>query len=126
LLKGEKTDHKAIFTMRGEEIETVRKGDWKLFVKKPRFYQPVNLETWSDWRGPDGETIIAPFEQATPAQYPGVVPEKMEGEIFLFNVREDISEMNNLAGDRPDIVQSLQKEYRDFVATLDNVDVGEQ
>lgn len=119
LLKGEKTEHKAIFTMRGDEIKTVRKGDWKLFIQQPRFHQPVDLETWSDWRGPDGTTIIAPFEQATPADYPGVIPEKMEGEILLFNLREDISEMNNVADQYPAIVEALEKEYRDFAATLD-------
>ncbi len=120
ILKGNKKEHKPIFTMRGDEIKTVRKGDWKLFVEKPRFHKPVDLESWSDWRAPDGETILAPFEQATPAQYPGVKPEKMEGEVFLFNVREDVSEMNNMAGQHPEIVGELQKEYRDFVASLDS------
>lgn len=120
LLKGSKVVHKPIFTMRGNEIKTIRKGDWKLFVKQPRFYQPVDLAKWSDWRAPDGKEIIAPFEQATPAQYPGIRPERMEGEIFLFNVREDISEMKNVAAAHPDIVDALQKEYQDFLATLDS------
>ena len=122
ILKGNKKTHPPIFTMRGNEIKTVRKGDWKLFVKKPRFYKPVDLENWSDWRAPDGETILAPFEQATPAQYPGVKPEKMEGDVFLFNVREDISEMNNVAAEHPEMVEELQQEYRDFVASLDSGD----
>ena len=56
---------------------------------------PVDLATWSDWRGPDGTSIIAPYEQADPSMYPGVKPEKMEGDKFLFNLREEISEMTN-------------------------------
>ena len=118
VLKGQKTDRKAIFTMRGDEIKTVRKGDWKLFIQPPRFHQPVDLKTWSDWRGPDGKTIIAPFEQDTHADYPVVIPEKMEGEVLLFNLREEVSEMNN--------VEALEKEYRDFAATLEETGFGEQ
>lgn len=119
LLKGSNVTHKAIFTMRGDAIKTVRKGDWKLFIESPRFYQPVDLENWSDWRAPDGTTIIAPFEQATPAQYPGVKPVEMEGEIFLFNLDVDISEMNNVAAAHPDIVHALQQEYQDYIASLE-------
>ena len=122
LLQGHKVVDKPIFTMRGDEIKTVRKGDWKLFVNEPRFHRPVDLEKWSDWRAPDGKEIIAPFEQPTPAQYPGVKPEQMEGKIFLFNLREDISEMENVANAHPDIVDALQQEYKDFMATLDSTE----
>ncbi len=118
LLKGKQMDDKAIFTMRGDQIRTVRKGDWKLFIGTPRFHQLVDLETWSDWRAPDGETILAPFEQATPAQYPGLIPEKMEGEVFLFNVKKDPSEMVNLATENPEKVAELEKEYEAFRSTL--------
>ena len=111
-------EDRAIFTMRGDGIRTVRKGDWKLFIGKPRFYELVDLETWSDWRAPDGKTIIAPFEQATPAQYPGIIPEEMEAEVFLFNLKADISERVNLAGEHPEIVDELTREYQNFLSTL--------
>ena len=123
LLNGTRVDHKPIFTMRGDQIRTVRKGDWKLFVGKPRFHQPVDLETWSDWRAPDGKTILAPFEQATPAQYPGVIPEKMKGEVFLFNLTEDISEMVNLSDKHPDKVTELINELDKFKASLDSAKI---
>lgn len=90
-----------------------------VFPGKPRFHKPIDLETWSDWRAPDGETIIAPFEQATPAQYPGIIPNPMEGEVFLFNLKEDISEKVNLAGAYPDKVEELLREYETFLSTLD-------
>lgn len=118
LLKGNQKEHQAIFTMRGDQIITIRKGDWKLFVEKPRFYTPPNLETWSDFRAPDGKTIIAPFEQATPAQYPGIKPVKMEGDIFLFNLRDDPSEMVNLADKHPEKIKELQEEYDAYKKSL--------
>jgi uncharacterized sulfatase len=118
LLKGQQLDHGAIFTMRQDQVRTVRKGDWKLFIGRPRFHQHVDPETWIDERAPDGITIIAPFEQATPPQYPGIIPEVMEGEIFLFNLREDPSEMINLAGENPEMVTELENEYKKFMASL--------
>jgi hypothetical protein len=78
----------------------------------------VDLATWSDWRGPDGTSIIAPYEQANPSMYPGVKPEKMEGDKFLFNLREDISEMTNSSVTHPDISAELEKEYLDFLDTF--------
>ncbi len=118
LLNGRKQTHAAVFTMRGDELITVRKGDWKLFLKRPRFYEPVDLANWSDWRAPDGKTIIAPFEQADPSMYPGVKPEKMEGNLFLFNVQEDISEMVNRSASERAIINELRQESSNFEKSL--------
>ena len=119
ILKNEKHSHKAIFTMKGGNIQTVRKDQWKLYIEKPPFYKAPNLENWVDFRAPDGETILAPFEQATPAQYPGILPERMEGETFLFNLEEDLAEMNNVSGQYPDVVAELRQEYAKFMASLE-------
>ncbi len=118
LLKGEKQTHAAIFTMRRDEIRTVRKGDWKLFLKRPVFYEAADLSNWSDWRGPDGTTIIAPYEQADPSMYPGVKPEIMAGEKFLFNLQEDISEMANRAETQMEVMADLEREYVSFLETF--------
>ena len=118
VLNGEKQTHAAIFTMRRDVIRTVRKGDWKLFLERPKFYEPVDLSTWSDWRGPDGTTIIAPYEQANPSMYPGVKPEKMEGDIFLFNLEEDISEMANQSETHQDRITELENELSSFNTTI--------
>ena len=119
ILKGEKQEHPAIFTMSGDKIRTIRKGDWKLFLTKPGFYEATDLSTWSDWRAPDGTTIIAPVEQATPAMYPGVKPEWMEGEVFLFNLKDDISEMVNRSDKEAEIISDLQDEYQRFQESLE-------
>jgi len=118
ILKGERTDHPAIFTMRGDKIRAARKNEWKLFVEKPDFYKPVDLTNWVDWRAPDGKTIIAPFEQATPAQYPGIKPEPMEGENFLFNMEDDISEMVNRWDENPEVVTALKEEFERFKSSF--------
>ncbi len=120
VLNRKKQTHAAIFTMRRDEIITVRKGDWKLFLKRPKFYEPVDLSNWSDWRGPDGTTIIAPYEQANPSMYPGVKPEKMEGEIFLFNLQEDISEMVNRSETHQNSITDLENELSRFENSLHN------
>lgn len=119
ILTGESQTHSAVFTMRRDEIRTVRKGDWKLFLKRPSFYKPVDLSDWSDWRAPDGKTIIAPYEQANPSMYPGVKPEKMDGEVFLFNLGDDISEMMNRSGTHQEIITELKNEFLRFQYTFE-------
>jgi uncharacterized sulfatase len=119
VLRGEKQTHKAIYTMRGSTIRTIRKDQWKLYIENPRFYDPPDLENWVDKRAPDGLTIIAPYEQATPAQYPGIKPLDMEGETFLFNLEKDIAEMKNVAGENPKIVSALMEEYLQFMNSLE-------
>jgi uncharacterized sulfatase len=119
LLAGKSQEHGPIFTMKGDKIRTIRKGAWKLHIGKPDFYRPVDLETWSDFRAPDGKTIIAPFEQATPAQYPGIKPMEMEGDLFLFNMEKDISEKTKVSQDYSGIVEELERDYEAFILSLD-------
>ena len=118
ILKGNQTAHKPVFSMHNSTIMFIRKGDWKLFVNKPRFYREVNLETWKDKRGPDGTTIIAPYEQATPALYPGIKPEEPKNKIQLFNLKDDPTESNDLASEKPEIVKQLMQDYKTFELNL--------
>jgi len=119
ILSGQRKEHPPIFTMRGDEVRTVRKGTWKLFLKKPKFYRPVDLENWKDKRAPDGVTIIAPEEQATPGQYPGIRPEHMAGDFLLFNLSEDISEMKNRYDKNLEKVKALKKSYHQFIISIE-------
>ncbi len=121
ILQGTQKEHGPVFSMRNSDIMTVRLGDWKLFVKEPRYYKEVDLGTWSDWRGPDGTTIIAPIEgQATPHDYPGIVPlrPKERVEIQLFNLITDPTESHNLASKYPKIVEELMQEYERFKSSF--------
>jgi len=93
----------------------MRKGDWKLFLREPKYYKPVDLSKWSDPRGPDGTTIIAPIEgQATPAQYPGLIPLKPDNEIQLFDLKNDPTESRALSKEKPALVNQLMQEYKTF------------
>ncbi|MCF8362923.1 MAG: sulfatase-like hydrolase/transferase [Prolixibacteraceae bacterium] len=112
VLKGNQKEHQPVFTMINDRIMAVRKGDYKLFVKKPRYGRLPS--DWVDPRGPDGETILAPMEQAGPEDYPGILPEKPESDIQLFNLRKDITESNNLKDEMPDKVDELLKDYHRF------------
>jgi len=121
ILKGEQKDHAPVFSMHNEHIMSVRKGDWKLFVREPRSYREVDLSTWKDRRAPDGTTIIARMEgQATPAQYPGIIPLKPERDIQLFNLKTDPFESKDLAEQRPEVLDDLMQEYRKYEASLAN------
>lgn len=112
VLKGNQKEHQPVFTMINDRIMAVRKGDYKLFVKKPRFGRLPS--DWVDSRGPDGKTILAPLEQARPEQYPGVLPEKPETDIQLFDLRNDFTESNNLKDEMPHKVNELLKDYHRF------------
>lgn len=118
IIQGKSSDHAPIFTMKDTTIRTIRVGKWKLFLKRPDFNKEVDLKTWKDPRGPDGTTIIAPMTQATPADYPGLKPEKMDGEMLLFNLDDDPTESQNLVEYFPEIKEKLIKEYINFQKSL--------
>jgi uncharacterized sulfatase len=118
IIKGKSSHHAPIFTMKDTTIRTIRDGKWKLFLKKPDFYKEVDLTNWKDERGPDGTTIIAPMAQATPADYPGVKPEKMTGEIFLFDLENDPAESTDLSEKYPQIRKNLIRKYNKFFNSI--------
>ncbi len=118
IIEGKSTSHGPIFTMKNSEIQTIRDGKWKLFLKEPPYYKEVDLTNWKDNRAPDGTTIIAPAEQATPADYPGIKPEKMEGEMLLFDLENDPAESTDLSGNYPKIKERMIREYTNFQNSL--------
>ena len=128
IFRGEKTSHGPIFTMKGQQVMTIRKNEWKLFLQKPRYEQAIGdnyLESWN-FRNPDDSTIIAPPppEQYDPrTSYPGIMPEDLGELPLLFNVKEDPGETKNRAEENPEIVQDLQKEYETFVESIEQGDL---
>ncbi|MFY0626808.1 MAG: sulfatase-like hydrolase/transferase [Reichenbachiella sp.] len=118
MLQGKTDLHDPVFSMHNDIIMSVRKGEWKLFVNRPRQYKEVDLENWTDSRAPDGTTIIAPYEQATPAQYPGVKPLLSEGDIQLYNLKDDPTESNNMALKNEAILNELLEAYNAFSSDL--------
>jgi uncharacterized sulfatase len=119
ILKGKQTEHASVFSMHNAEIMSVRKGDWKLFVREPKYWKETDLRNWKDPRGPDDSTIIAPMVgQATPADYPGVKPLQLKNKVLLFNLRNDPAEMVDLSVENPGKVDELMQEYKKFEASF--------
>ncbi|MCA8996971.1 MAG: sulfatase [Planctomycetaceae bacterium] len=118
VLKGEQSDavHDAIYGMQGEKLSTIRSGKWKLHVRNPgppRFVNlsPEELDNWVDPRGPDGVTLLAPYEQASPAHHPGLVTGDDPREMMLFNLEEDPGEQRNVAQQHPEAVERLKAKF---------------
>ena len=120
ILKGKVKKHPPVFSMHNAEIMSVRKGDWKLFVREPRYYKEIDVSKWKDARAPDGTTIIAPLiGQATPARYPGIKPIQSENGLQLFNLRKDPTESENLAKENDSMLKELMIDYKKFEASFD-------
>ena len=99
--------HEALFAMKGTNLMTVRSGKWKLHARKPSAYSKRS-ENWVDPRGPDGVTILAPYEQARPSEYPGVIGGDEPKNIMLFDIEADPAEQHDLSEKYPDVLERLK------------------
>lgn len=120
IIKGERISHPPIFTMKQDQVMTIREGDWKLFLKEPRYYRWPDENYMQSWlsRKPDDTTIIAPQKQPTPDQYPGLKPLPFDTLPLLFDLKTDPSEMENLAGKYPEKVKELQSSFDEYLETI--------
>jgi uncharacterized sulfatase len=105
-----KSPHEAIFAMQGPNLATVRSGKWKLHVRTPGS-APKRGDDWVDPRGPDGVTLIAPYEQARPSAYPGVMGGDGPNNMMLFDLDADPAEQHDLSKQHPDVVERLKALY---------------
>lgn len=108
-----RSPHEAIFAMSGPELRLIRSGKWKLHVRVPapgfERMDDAAAAKWVDPRGPDGVTIIAPFEQARPNQYPGALAGDAPKPMMLFDVEADPAEEHDVSAAHPDVVERLRK-----------------
>ena len=102
--------HDVIFGQHGEQFATVRDARWKLhlIVAKENVPRPAATK-WLDPRGPDGVTILAPYEQFAPIDYPGVSTGEAPVALMLFDLEHDPAEQHNVAADHPEIAARLRK-----------------
>jgi arylsulfatase A-like enzyme len=111
LMSSGKSPHEVLFGFRGEQLATVRSGKWKLHLVPPappnaKVWKPD--EPWVDPRRPDGVRLLAPYEQAHPSQFPGLLTgDKVTG-LALFDLEADPGEQKNVADQHPEVVQQLQ------------------
>jgi len=116
--------HEAIFGMRGTSLATIRSGKWKLHVLNPGSSTMINLPLEQareriSRRAPDGVTIIAPFEQPDPSEYPGVAPSSEEPKpMMLFDLDVDPGEQRDLSSQRPDVVKRLKSLFDETLAQV--------
>jgi arylsulfatase A-like enzyme len=105
-----KSPHEAIFGMHGPNLATVRSGKWKLHIRTPGPV-PNRGDDWVDPRGPDGVTLIAPYEQSRPRAYPGVRGGDGPKTMMLFDLEADPAEQRDLSKQHPDVVERLKGIY---------------
>lgn len=106
--------HPFIAGHQGDKLAVVRDERWKLHVLSPRdpflqFDKPG--ERWIDPRGPDGVTILAPYEQYQPSAHPGLRTGVEPAAMQLFDLRMDPGEQNDVAAAHPGVVERLKKAY---------------
>jgi arylsulfatase A-like enzyme len=103
--------HEVIFGHAGPRLATVRDARWKLHVLAPGGRKPPADEKWVDPRAPDGVTILAPYEQCRPSQYPGLQTGDPPKPMMLFDLEHDPGEQHDVAGEHPEVVARLKRAY---------------
>ncbi len=111
--------HEVLFGHQGARVATVRDARWKLHVWPAReFHVNSSGGHWVDPRGPDGVTILAPYEQAQPSAYPGERDGDTTGAMSLFDLRDDPAERHNVAAEHRDVVERLKADYDRLMGEL--------
>jgi uncharacterized sulfatase len=106
-----KTPHQAILGAQGPRLATIRDERWKLHVLTPRDQFALldkPGERWIDPRGPDGVTILAPYEQYQPSDHPGLRTGDAPKPMQLFDLQSDPAEQHDVAPQHPEVVTRLK------------------
>jgi arylsulfatase A-like enzyme len=108
-----KSPHEVIIGQQGPKLATVRDARWKLHVL-PSNARPGLAKAgakWVDPRAPDGVTLLAPYEQYSPADFPGLQTGDAPRAMALFDLSTDPAEQHDVADAHPDIVKRLKAQY---------------
>jgi arylsulfatase A-like enzyme len=124
LLGDAPTPHEFIFAQKDTILATVRDTKWKLHVI-PSGSMQVKREAdgkWRDPRGPDGITIIAPFEQYGPDDLPGAPEGDQPHALQLFDLEKDPAEQHNVAAIYPKEVARLKAAFDAMASQIEPVE----
>ena len=111
--------HEVIFGQQGARLATVRDGRWKLHVLPASDRrEPMPEGRWVDPRGPDGVTLLAPYEQYQPTDYPGLRTGDAPRAPSLFDLERDPGEQHDVAAEHPDVVARLKARYEEMTQQL--------
>jgi uncharacterized sulfatase len=115
---GAESPHEALFGMAGPNLMTVRSGKWRLHVRPPGRTTKRDDKDWVDPRGPDGVTIVAPYEQARPSAYPGVIGGDEPRNMMLFDLEADPAEQHDVSKQHPAVVKRLKAIFEKTLAQV--------
>jgi arylsulfatase A-like enzyme len=108
--------HDVVFGQQGPRLATVRDARWKLHVLAAADTRAATTGgRWLDPRAPDGVTILAPYEQYQPADFPGIREGDPPRAMSLFDLENDPGEQHDVAGNHADIVARLKARYDQIV-----------
>ena len=111
--------HDYVLGHQGPRLATIRDARWKLHVLPANDRkEKLTAERWIDPRGPDGVTILAPYEQAQPADYPGLRTGDETKAMTLFDLMNDPGEQKNVAEKNPEVIARLKVQFDKAVQDL--------
>lgn len=100
--------HETLVSTNGRQLLSIRAGNWKLHPRGTPA-PDKRLPDWVDPRAPDGTTILAPAEQHSPADFPGVKTGDESTGPALFDLASDPAEQRNVASEHPEVVERLSR-----------------
>jgi len=113
LTSNAKSPHEVIVGAHGPRLATVRDARWKLHVLagNDRMLKAPPNGRWIDPRAPDGVTLLAPYEQYQPSDFPGSTTGDPPKAMALFDLSADPNEQHNVAAANPDVVKRLKAQF---------------
>jgi len=104
--------HAYILGLQGPRAATVRDARWKLHVLPAKDRrETASPQRWIDPRAPDGVSLLAPFEQFQPTDYPGLATGDPARPMALFDLASDPGEQHDVAAAHPEIVARLKAQF---------------